>query len=686
MVEDARRHPLVRTNPAIRELRLDRLCRRAAHDRATAGRRARCASSTRCPRSGRRGTWPCSQDLAASVVTEIELRASAAPPRRGAVPPPPVTRRPRDPAAGVFDVSALPMGLIDADGRWLRVNRAPGRAARRRRPEALAGCPAEAFTHPADRAADHEAIAAAAGRRVRQLHRGEAPARGPAASRCWVLATVTAAAGRPGTPAALHVALAGHRRPEAGRGRPARARGALPAGGGGHPGRRVGLGPADRPDRLERAARTASFGYPPRAAGAHGGWWYERLHADDRERVVSGIHAAIARRRHGLDRRVPLPPRRRAATRTCSDRGGHRPRRGRRRRCGWSARWPTSASGRGPICSPRGQSRLLEQIAAGLDLERGARAGGALRRGARRATCSRRVMVLDPETRELRLAPGPSLPEEAAGGARRGAGRVRREPERRWRRSAASAWSWRTWRPIVCGAAWRGPLLAHGIRAAWSTPLFATDGALLGTLEVLLPRAAGARARSTAGWSSSRATWPRSPSSATGARRRSPGALRLLEQVLDTPAGGRLGAGPRWADHVRQPRRPAIWGGARFVGIDDFGEYRGWWADTGEPIAPEDGPRRAPSARARPAQRGRPHRELRRRPADDPQLRRAAPQPRWRDRRRHRPQPGHHASSARPRRRSAGARSSCATRRRWRRWASSPAGSPTTSTTCSPAS
>ena len=31
-----------------------------------------------------------------------------------------------------------------------------------------------------------------------------------------------------------------------------------------------------------------------------------------------------------------------------------------------------------------------------------------------------------------------------------------------------------------------------------------------------------------------------------------------------------------------------IWAGARYVGIDQFGEYKGWWADTGKPIEPEE--------------------------------------------------------------------------------------------------
>jgi PAS domain-containing protein len=32
----------------------------------------------------------------------------------------------------------------------------------------------------------------------------------------------------------------------------------------------------------------------------------------------------------------------------------------------------------------------------------------------------------------------------------------------------------------------------------------------------------------------------------------------------------------------------AIWQGARYVGVDRFHEYKGWWLATGEPIRPEE--------------------------------------------------------------------------------------------------
>lgn len=36
------------------------------------------------------------------------------------------------------------------------------------------------------------------------------------------------------------------------------------------------------------------------------------------------------------------------------------------------------------------------------------------------------------------------------------------------------------------------------------------------------------------------------------------------------------------------PAGKQIWAGARYVGMESFGEYKGWWADTGKPISPEE--------------------------------------------------------------------------------------------------
>jgi diguanylate cyclase (GGDEF)-like protein len=75
-------------------------------------------------------------------------------------------------------------------------------------------------------------------------------------------------------------------------------------------------------------------------------------------------------------------------------------------------------------------------------------------------------------------------------------------------------------------------------------------------------------------------------------RRRSEGALRetesMLRKVLETlPVGvwimdrsGRIRHG--------NPAGVSIWAGARYVGPEQFGEYKGWWLGTGKPIAAEE--------------------------------------------------------------------------------------------------
>jgi PAS domain S-box-containing protein len=63
---------------------------------------------------------------------------------------------------------------------------------------------------------------------------------------------------------------------------------------------------------------------------------------------------------------------------------------------------------------------------------------------------------------------------------------------------------------------------------------------------------------------------------------------QLLRRVLDAlPVGvwilekdGRIARG--------NPAGQRIWAGEKLVGLEGFGEYKGWWAETGEPIKPED--------------------------------------------------------------------------------------------------
>ncbi len=470
------------------------------------------------------------------------------------------------------------MGLVQSDGRWLRVNRALAELLGTT-VEALAGRPAELSTHPADRAADHEAarllLAGECG-----SYTAEKRVLGAGGEPRWVLATVTAFPVEPGVPPRFHVALAdiGDRKA---------AEAAL----------------REREERFRLATEATqdavwdwdlltdriawdepaggAFGYRQATPGGTAAWWYERIHADDRERIVSGIHATIARgatewtdeyRFRAADGRY-LYVRDRA--RILRDEAGDAVRM-------VGGLTDVSERVRAGLLA-HGQSRLLEQIAAGLDL------GAVLERVVRFTEAHgsdllAAVMVFDPETRRLRLASGPSLPDEL----RAALADVPLEVDA----GLSAAAGIRRERVVVADLAgdpaadaWREPLLAQGIRASWATPLFATDGALLGTLEVHYP---GARAPDSADL---RLVELASHLAEIAIERgRSEEALarsnRLLEQVLDHLPVGVWVLDRDGLIRFANPASRTIWGGARFVGLDDFGEFRGWRAATGDPIAP----------------------------------------------------------------------------------------------------
>ncbi|HXG66040.1 MAG TPA: PAS domain S-box protein [Blastocatellia bacterium] len=72
-------------------------------------------------------------------------------------------------------------------------------------------------------------------------------------------------------------------------------------------------------------------------------------------------------------------------------------------------------------------------------------------------------------------------------------------------------------------------------------------------------------------------------------RKRAEEALRrseqLLQTVLDTLPVGVWTADKDGNLLMGNPAGQEIWGGARYVGIEQYGEYKGWWADTGKRIA-----------------------------------------------------------------------------------------------------
>jgi len=62
----------------------------------------------------------------------------------------------------------------------------------------------------------------------------------------------------------------------------------------------------------------------------------------------------------------------------------------------------------------------------------------------------------------------------------------------------------------------------------------------------------------------------------------------LLRRVLDTLPVGVWVADSTGKIFLGNPAGQDVWGGARFVGMDRYGEYRGWWVETGKRIEPEE--------------------------------------------------------------------------------------------------
>jgi PAS domain S-box-containing protein len=63
---------------------------------------------------------------------------------------------------------------------------------------------------------------------------------------------------------------------------------------------------------------------------------------------------------------------------------------------------------------------------------------------------------------------------------------------------------------------------------------------------------------------------------------------RLLQGIFDILPVGVWIADGSGRIVSNNPAGERIWAGARYVGVPQFGEYKGWWVDTGKPIAPEE--------------------------------------------------------------------------------------------------
>jgi PAS domain S-box-containing protein len=284
VVEDAWTHPLVRTNPAIRELGWVSYAGVPLTDRDGNVLGALSVIDSRA-RLWSEQDLDLLSDLAAWAVTEIELRALGA--ARGSPSAPQGA-----PAYSVFEEISVPMAVVSDAGRLLQVNRAFG-ALVGADPDSLAGRLVEELTHPADREADREALRLL-GAKECGSYTTEKRVLKDSAEPVWVQATVTRVAA-PGDGADHFIValndLTERKRIEASlREREERYRLVTESG------RDIVLDWDLLTDRLEWSnAPDGMFGYALSEFGADAGWWYEHLHPDDRERVVGEIHGVAAR-------------------------------------------------------------------------------------------------------------------------------------------------------------------------------------------------------------------------------------------------------------------------------------------------------------------------------------------------------------------------------------------------------
>ena len=287
VLEDARRHPLLRHNPVIRELGWVSYAGVPLRTREGQVVGSFCVVD-KTPRLWSERDIVLLQDLAASVVTEIELRTQIAE-RRYAEQS---RRATEEQFHNTFEDSGIGMALISTDGRWLRTNRALCEMLGCTR-ENLIGDAVEARTHPSDAPAHREA--------VRLLLAGECRAYTmetrylrPTGEVVWGLINVSLVPGPDGEPSHLIAGIQDITDRK-------QAETAL----------------RDREERYRLLAKATEeavwdwdlvtdlvtwdegtgplLDYQQGQPGDTAAWWYDRIHPADRERVVASMDESIAR-------------------------------------------------------------------------------------------------------------------------------------------------------------------------------------------------------------------------------------------------------------------------------------------------------------------------------------------------------------------------------------------------------
>ncbi len=285
VVEDARRHPLLRHSTAIRELGWVAYAGvpLATRDGQTVGS---FSVVDKMPRLWSERDIALLKDLAASAVTEIELRREMA--WRGQAEQ---GRRDNDEQFyGTFEQSGIGMAVMSPDGRWLRVNLALcdmlGTT-----PDELVGFSAEGRTHPDDIPADREAL--------RLLLTGECRAYTMekryltrSGEVLWASVNVSLVSDAEGKPSYLIAGIQDitERKLAEAAVRASEERYRLVA----QASKEVLWDWDLLTDQVIWDEGTGPLlDYQPAELGTTADWWYERLHPEDRERVVESLDSAI---------------------------------------------------------------------------------------------------------------------------------------------------------------------------------------------------------------------------------------------------------------------------------------------------------------------------------------------------------------------------------------------------------
>ncbi|HEY8197742.1 MAG TPA: PAS domain S-box protein [Gemmatimonadales bacterium] len=285
VLEDARRHPLLRHNPVIRELGWVAyagvpLVTREGH---TIGA---LSVIDKTPRLWSERDIALLQDLAASVATEIELRTEITERRQAEHG----RRESEEQFHSSFEDAAIGMALISTDGRWVRVNRAVCGILDVARDD-LIGFSVDARTQPDDVSADHEAIRLLLAGECRTYTMEKRYVR-PSGQVVWTLVNVSLLTGPESQPSHLLAAIQDitERKHAETALREGRERYRL-------------LAKASKEtvwdwdlvtDRLIWDDGTdPPLDYQRAQLGDTAAWWYERIHPDDRERVLASLDTAV---------------------------------------------------------------------------------------------------------------------------------------------------------------------------------------------------------------------------------------------------------------------------------------------------------------------------------------------------------------------------------------------------------